>query len=169
MSKMPAIWAHKKFLQPNTTLCKVCDGLHSTEKCNKPKDSPPVCTNCKGNHPANYRGCPEHVRLQRGPIKSQPIINKIQYPQIAPVQHFTPPEQAQDINPSVGDTNKRPLYSNVVASSKNTNNEKTEDIVANNNNTLIIEMLKKMDMLISLIQPLVNSLNLLLPKVLHNE
>lgn len=31
---------------------------HVTKNCKQSKDAPPRCANCKGNHTANYRGCP---------------------------------------------------------------------------------------------------------------
>lgn len=38
--------------------CVKCDIKHSPGKCNKVREvDAPVCCNCKGNHPANYKGC----------------------------------------------------------------------------------------------------------------
>lgn len=34
------------------------NNYHVTKHCKQPKDVPPRCANCKGNHTANYRGCP---------------------------------------------------------------------------------------------------------------
>ena len=38
--------------------CVKCDGNHNTRACVKAAGTPPKCTNCGGEHPANYRGCP---------------------------------------------------------------------------------------------------------------
>ncbi len=39
--------------------CLRCgDDYHVTKNCKQPKDASLRCANCKGNHTANYRGCP---------------------------------------------------------------------------------------------------------------
>lgn len=53
--------------------CVKCLSDHEPGKCELPhKDAPqttaesavsPLCVNCKGNHPASFRGCPEAIRL----------------------------------------------------------------------------------------------------------
>lgn len=40
--------------------CLKCGEDHHTTTCQKPRDIPAVCANCRGAHPANYRGCPKH-------------------------------------------------------------------------------------------------------------
>ncbi|KAJ4442852.1 hypothetical protein ANN_04445 [Periplaneta americana] len=41
-------FGHTRNFCNQTARCVKCEGLHPTEKCNKPKDTPPICTNCKG-------------------------------------------------------------------------------------------------------------------------
>lgn len=52
--------------------CIKCKEDHQPNECRKRPTDPPVCVNCGGNHPANYRGCPHHIKLQnqRPPIRS---------------------------------------------------------------------------------------------------
>ncbi|KAG8240022.1 hypothetical protein J437_LFUL019226 [Ladona fulva] len=38
--------------------CVKCGQNHHTRECKKPASEPAVCINCKGSHPASYRGCP---------------------------------------------------------------------------------------------------------------
>lgn len=45
--------------------CVRCAGKHHYSKCQKPKDGPPKCVNCKENHPANYRGCTVAKEIQK--------------------------------------------------------------------------------------------------------
>lgn len=45
--------------------CVRCGDSHSSSDCTKPRDSPPRCALCAGNHPANYRGCNVYRELQR--------------------------------------------------------------------------------------------------------
>ena len=58
--------------------CVKCDGSHNTRACVKLANAPPKCTNCGGEHPANYRGCPiaqqykERRGVTRAPPKPQP-------------------------------------------------------------------------------------------------
>ena len=79
--------------------CVRCLGEHLTENCESPKDSPPKCTNCKGNHTANYKQCPYYKTLiskkqavsttGHNNITSQPIPSSNDFP---PIRHF------QDVN-----------------------------------------------------------------------
>jgi hypothetical protein len=47
---------HKNLLLKALQLCK-CGGSHNTVNCKKPKDTPPSCFLCNGEHPGNYKGC----------------------------------------------------------------------------------------------------------------
>lgn len=53
-------YGHTKTYCKLPSVCVVCGELHGTNKCNKPKDDQKhkKCSNCGGNHTANYRGCP---------------------------------------------------------------------------------------------------------------
>lgn len=37
--------------------CVKCGETHPTASCQKVRETPAICINCNGNHPANYRGC----------------------------------------------------------------------------------------------------------------
>ncbi len=39
--------------------CVKCGGEHDNRNCQKKPEEKPRCANCSGEHPANYRGCPE--------------------------------------------------------------------------------------------------------------
>lgn len=43
--------------------CVKCGADHDTAVCEKTKEEQPTCPNCKGQHPANYRGCPYYKQL----------------------------------------------------------------------------------------------------------
>lgn len=43
------------FRQPK---CLKCAGPHLTNTCPKSRDTPAICANCQGAHPANFLGCP---------------------------------------------------------------------------------------------------------------
>jgi PAX-interacting protein 1 len=42
--------------------CVKCSLPHATKECSKPTGSPPKCSNCGGDHPANFTGCPKYVQ-----------------------------------------------------------------------------------------------------------
>lgn len=53
-------YGHTKTYCKLPSVCVVCGDLHNSSKCDKPKNDSTVkkCSNCGGNHTANYRGCP---------------------------------------------------------------------------------------------------------------
>ncbi|KAK5640632.1 hypothetical protein RI129_011443 [Pyrocoelia pectoralis] len=55
---------HTKNFCNRTPRCVKCTGLHSTAQCeHKTRYSEVICVNCKGNHPASYKGCPTYQAL----------------------------------------------------------------------------------------------------------
>ncbi|KAG8237370.1 hypothetical protein J437_LFUL017439 [Ladona fulva] len=45
--------------------CVKCGGNHLTADCKKEDGEAVVCANCKGGHPASYRGCPVYAKLKQ--------------------------------------------------------------------------------------------------------
>lgn len=45
----------------NPPKCVKCSQSHLTSECKKDKTTPPICANCEGPHPANYRLCPKYI------------------------------------------------------------------------------------------------------------
>ncbi|CAG9812397.1 unnamed protein product [Phaedon cochleariae] len=43
--------------------CVKCGEPHPTSTCPKPRHTDATCANCKGKHPANFRGCPKTPKL----------------------------------------------------------------------------------------------------------
>lgn len=58
-------YGHSKSYCAHPPRCVRCVGYHLTSACTQPKDQPPICTLCGGNHTASYRGCSTHKNLQR--------------------------------------------------------------------------------------------------------
>lgn len=58
-------YGHSKSYCAHPPKCVRCVGHHLTSTCTQPKDQPPTCSLCGGNHTANYRGCKTHKNLQR--------------------------------------------------------------------------------------------------------
>ncbi|VVC27309.1 Pre-C2HC domain [Cinara cedri] len=45
--------------------CVRCGAQHTTSDCPNPRDAPPKCALCSGDHPSNYKGCSIYRDLQR--------------------------------------------------------------------------------------------------------
>lgn len=54
--------------------CVRCGESHQSSTCTKPRSTPATCANCKGNHPANYKGCSTYKELQKIKGKTIPRI-----------------------------------------------------------------------------------------------
>ncbi|XP_050338495.1 nucleic-acid-binding protein from transposon X-element isoform X1 [Bactrocera neohumeralis] len=58
-------YGHTKAYCTLRSVCVVCGDLHPTSKCTlKKEDLNKKCSNCGGNHTANYRGCPVYKDLK---------------------------------------------------------------------------------------------------------
>ncbi|KAG8239971.1 hypothetical protein J437_LFUL018568 [Ladona fulva] len=44
--------------------CVKCGQNHPSSECRRPKETAAICANCKGDHSANYRGCPAYKALE---------------------------------------------------------------------------------------------------------
>lgn len=64
---------HTKSYCQREARCVKCAGKHDTENCEMPKSIVPKCINCKGNHPASYRGCEVAKELQKLRNKSRSV------------------------------------------------------------------------------------------------
>lgn len=72
--------------------CVKCIGNHPSTECTKPLDTPPTCTNCHENHPANFRGCKYYVEHKQKSNKTTTYRNNNRFqehPSIPPVQNYS--------------------------------------------------------------------------------
>lgn len=64
-------------------VCVICSAFHTTKECPADKTNPDIklCSNCAGNHTANYKGCPVYVtlkqRLHPKQRREQVFLNKV--------------------------------------------------------------------------------------------
>ena len=56
---------HTKTYCAHTSRCVHCAECHPTSTCQKPRSLPAKCALCQGEHPANYKGCQIHKKLQK--------------------------------------------------------------------------------------------------------
>lgn len=54
--------------------CHRCAGAHHFTKCTKPITTPATCCNCRGNHPANFSGCPRYPKSPNPPQHPTPHL-----------------------------------------------------------------------------------------------
>lgn len=93
-------YGHTKTYCKLASVCVACGELHETKQCNKDKKNSiyKKCSNCNGQHTANYRGCPVYRHLIN--ISSQP--NRPPIRPMGPILSNPPPQsnlfQAQKQN-----------------------------------------------------------------------
>lgn len=56
-------YGHTKNYCKLESRCVKCSENHPKGSCQKTTQQKPFCWNCKGEHPASYRGCPHHIAL----------------------------------------------------------------------------------------------------------
>lgn len=85
--------------------CVKCEGLHHFSECSKKTEEKAVCTNCKGEHPASYGGCPRNPTNVRKTFAqvAKAASNK---PQTVPPQKSSPTPRTN--TPSSAPQNKPP-------------------------------------------------------------
>lgn len=113
--------------------CVKCTNLHEAGKCPKTEDDVVKCTNCDGEHPANYRQCPNYInyvsKLELNKTKAnKPKTN------IRPTTVFTTP------NITYSNMTKNNNNFPTLTQTKNTkplHNNNTPIIQANRNTTII--------------------------------
>jgi len=67
--------------------CVKCAGNHWTKECKKPIDAKPTCANCRGEHPANYKGCPVYKKKQEAlNPKQKKVTQRMQKKQWQPAK-----------------------------------------------------------------------------------
>ncbi|KAH8317205.1 hypothetical protein KR074_002445 [Drosophila pseudoananassae] len=57
-------FGHDKKTCRREFVCMKCSGFHPTTTCRKPRDVPPRCCNCGGQHISAFRGCPTYQSLK---------------------------------------------------------------------------------------------------------
>ncbi len=83
---------HTKNYCAKKVRCVKCAGDHLTKDCKKTIDTKPVCANCGGEHPANYKGCPVYKVKQEAmfPKKKKNLTQRMQDKQHQPMKLVTP-------------------------------------------------------------------------------
>jgi len=79
-------FGHSKTYCTLRTVCVACGDFHPTKDCPKDRNDPSAkkCSNCEGNHTANYRGCPVFIAKKRS--LHTPLRPRTQSTEFAPQQ-----------------------------------------------------------------------------------
>lgn len=135
--------------------CVKCSGKHITQACTIGRDVPAKCINCKGQHPASYRGCEVAKQLQqlRNKSRNQPQNHEIRRTQTS---------NLMDQNPQPSNAGQRRTFAQVVKGSGSTkymgSDNNRENIMntietitkrlddQSNLNNMIFDQLKKMQL-----------------------
>ncbi|GIY96443.1 nucleic-acid-binding protein from transposon X-element [Caerostris extrusa] len=118
---------HSRFCSRNP-VCVKCAGPHKSGNCPKPKDSPACCALCKGDHTANYSGCPRNPVnfVPAPPPKFNVWEERLKHPKLRiNLQH---PTSANNIPPSTSVTEIPKLIT-----SPSENNQSTSNAPLSNN------------------------------------
>lgn len=62
-------YGHSKTYCTLPPICVKCRKEHDNRNCNEPPDVKPTCELCRGEHTANYKGCPSYKKLINGPTR----------------------------------------------------------------------------------------------------
>ncbi|GBP96766.1 Nucleic-acid-binding protein from transposon X-element [Eumeta japonica] len=117
-------FGHTKTFCKLPSVCVKCGDIHKSLDCPHAKDDARVlkCSNCGGNHTANYRGCEVYLRLKQKPVK------KTVYTQYRNNVATSQPPTMQQQNSRVTNANHQPLsyaqtLKNSTAAPANLSNE----------------------------------------------
>ncbi|GIY35792.1 RNA-directed DNA polymerase from mobile element jockey [Caerostris extrusa] len=136
MLQLPTIFHHFRFCSRNP-VCVKCAGPHKSGNCPKPKDSPACCALCKGDHTANYSGCPRNPAnfVPAPPPKFNVWEERLKHPKLRiNLQH---PTSANNIRPSTSVTETPKLITSPLENNQSTSNTP----LSNNQDILVIKTL----------------------------
>lgn len=140
-------FGHTKNYCYKTPRCVKCDGMHDTAECRKDPKEPPVCVNCKGPHTANYRGCPVHKKLQ-----------SVMPYNLKRTENVTANKPVENKSQAPPHHTSNSSYADAVQHSEN-----------NNENYMINKLIEKVDSLLSVILPLINTLQQIIPVLINKK
>ena len=128
-----------------TLACVKCAKNHLTIHCpSTGKIEEVKCYNCKGKHPASYKGCEARKQLQRKlfpPLRSRTITNTQAQQDSTKQENIPNTEQATNYKPISTNTIGSLSYAQVTSQSTHTDNQYHSN--SNNNTAEIKELLKQ--------------------------
>jgi hypothetical protein len=87
-------------------------------------DTPATCALCKGNHPANYKGCSVYRELLNAKNKRTPRRSNVQTSRYKNDTHINIPHE---VNTQNSNHNNVPTYAQVASPNRNSNNNNLDN------------------------------------------
>jgi len=135
--------------------CVKCAGSHASNTCNKPREVTPTCCNCKGEHTANYRGCPYLAKImseKSNPRPSQytpkstntfpslPTLTEKPVPQDQTKQLVSYASITNNSEPTISVTKTIQIIQKLLKSAQHCSDLKTKDEIINTILSIISEL-----------------------------
>ena len=140
------------------SVCVICGELHSTANCSRPKSDTSFkkCSNCGGNHTANYRGCPVYYMVKNSMAQKS----------------MTPPMQTQRVethnnSPIINKCTDNISYANVLKSNSAPNSQSTKNQTSNTPNLSRLET--TIDTLVQSVNNFTNTLSNMMQEMLKMQ
>lgn len=162
-------WGHSKGYCAHPPRCVRCADFHPTTQCTQSKDIPPTCALCRGNHTANYRGCPVHKSLQRTNFKSNSTLkNHVNNNTIVNKQETLSSVMTHSPPPNINDNKTFPILTHNPQSQSSSNktdsqSNSTDNISNNQLSSFLTEFKQLINPLIQLLTTVINKL------ISHND
>ena len=167
-------YGHSKNYCNKAPRCARCNNYHPTPECNLPPGSPSTCVNCGGSHTANYKGCPTHKALQKA--KFTPTFKRANAPRL---EHSLGTSSNQNNIPRSAISQGRSYATAVIGEQlpKSTTPSRLmppDDVPqqppplspASPQHDIFPMLISKIDSLLATIQPMVQMLAQIIPKLL---
>jgi hypothetical protein len=156
-------YGHTKSYCNHSPNCVRCGEQHLSETCQKPTNQPPKCVLCKGEHPANYRGCPKHKEIQSSQLH-----------RLKTSQHSGLPNQnlpVKKVSPNTVNTTSNSLSHHKTSYAQVTKEDGFSPSPSSTHNTdeLSLKMSSFLDNLKNLINPLISLLTTVINKLLSKS
>lgn len=160
-------YGHTKAYCKLSSICVACGEQHETKSCPKDKTDTRLrrCSNCNGQHTANFKGCPVYMHFYKQTNHPQKLYQQPHYNQTQQYQPPPPPlftGQNNSSNPSYADITK-----NQERQSQHRSNQ-TNQTNQENFNQIIMMLVANMQQLTATIQEMQRTLiaqNALLTKM----
>ncbi|KAG8226751.1 hypothetical protein J437_LFUL004402 [Ladona fulva] len=109
-----------RFTKFSEARCVKCGLSHHSKECSKPISEPAVCANCKGSHPANYRGCPAYqtlkniIKILKEKARLKINVDRFTAPKVNPVNGLSNFPQIQGKPSYAQATSQDPITAEII-------------------------------------------------------
>ena len=143
--------------------CVKCNQAHETSSCKKPKETPPKCVLCDGDHPANYKGCMVYRDLKNKtfpPLRSKSQRNET-LPDDGPSDTQSQAEQSPQVSEKRSTLRPSVTYANAASCSSENESKSVNavmDAFFSKIEKLLTEQAQQIGTLINLLSTVISKL-----------